>query len=110
ALELECGQGSQNQAAEEGLATAGTQEGHEVGFEVGGVVTPEPVAQSGARDVLLGGILPLGTRVGLAEVIEGFGGLGARPTERVWARRGGVGSLRGSHGSRPPRCLLAEPP
>jgi hypothetical protein len=109
ALELERGQGSQNQATEEGFAAAGTQEGHEVGFEVGGVVTAEPIAQGGARDVLLGGILPLGTRGGLAEVIEGFGGLGTRPTEGVWARWGGVGSLRGSHGSRP-RCLLAEPP
>src|SRR3954451_369176 len=75
ALELERGKGSQDQAAEKNFAALGTQEGHEVGFEVGGVVTAKPRAQGGARDVLLGGKRPLGGRMGLAEVIEGFGGL-----------------------------------
>ena len=85
ALEMKSEKGSQNDTVQVGFASGGAKEGN----EVGGVVPTHPVAEGGARDAMLGGILPLGRVIGMTEVVMGMGGIGTRPTKRVCARAGG---------------------
>jgi hypothetical protein len=81
---VEGDEGSQDDTTEAGRASGGVEEsGHRVG--VGRSVTAQPVTERGARDVMVLGILPLGRVVRIGKVVEGLGGVGARPTERVCA-------------------------
>ena len=89
ALEMKSEKGSQNDTVQVGFANGGAKEGDEIRLEVGGVVPTQPVAEGGAWDAMLGGILPLGRGIGMTEVVMGRGGISTRPTKRVCARVGG---------------------
>src|SRR4051812_8103008 len=80
------------------------REGDQVGVRVGvsqlcGIVTAEPVAEGGARDVGVLGILSLGLWIRRAEVVVSLGNLGSGPAGRVCAWLGGLATVRGGHGS-----------
>ncbi len=78
------------------------EEGDEVRVEVLGRVLAEPVAEGGARDVVLAGELThRGGRVGVVEAFKDLGHPLVVPAEAVWAGAVGFATVAGSHGSRP---------
>ena len=115
ALQAEGGEGGCDDSAEEGLASGAAKEGDEVGVQLGvsqcGIVTASPVAEGGARDAGVLGILSVGLWIRRAEeVVMGQGGLGSGPAERVCAWCGPFVTLRGSHGSCSLRVVVVNLP
>src|SRR5262249_14421578 len=93
-------EGSQDDTPEAGLSRGGVEEsGHRVGAVRS--MPAQPVTEGGARDAMLLSILPLGRVVKSSKVVEGLGGVGTRPTERICAWGLRIGRVRGSHGSFP---------
>lgn len=101
----------EDDAAQEGEAGRGPQEGDEMRIETIGVRLAEPGTKGGARDVVFPGEVALRSRViGMGEVVEDTGDVLVVPAERVCARVGGVGRPWRSYGSCPLRVVLAKPP
>jgi len=71
-------------------------------------VVAYPVVESGVRNALLLGKLPLGRLIGVREVVEGGGDVRTWPTVRVWAEWFRGSKLIGEHGSFSWSGLLAE--
>ena len=108
AMELESGDGSQDDAAKGQLASGRAEErGHRV--VLGRAVMARPVVEGSSRDAELFGIVALGRVIGFAEVVQGSGDVRARPTERILAGLLSSGRLMVKHGSLSLRGLLAEP-
>src|SRR3954449_9282447 len=93
AVELEGAKGSQDDAAEDGLATGGAEEGVK-GVAIGRGVMARPVVEGGVRDAEALGSFTLGRMIGIGEVLQGGGDLGAGPPQRALARGLGGGRLR----------------
>jgi hypothetical protein len=72
----------------------------------------EPVAQGGAREVVLLSILTLGGRrmEGIGEGSKSSSAVRARVARGILPRGGGGGTLTESHGSGPVVCLVVQPP
>jgi len=89
---------SEPRTGQDRLASGGEKEGGN-GVVIGRRVMTHPVVESGVRNALLLGILPLGRLIGIGEVVEGGSDVRPWPTVRVWAERVRVSKLIGGHGS-----------
>src|SRR5262249_6477044 len=94
-------QRGQDKAAEKSLPCGAAEEADELLVEVVGEAVAEPVAQGGARDALLVGVLPLrgGLCERIGEVGEGLRGVQPAPLPGLLPRVDTGRSLRRSHGS-----------
>ena len=103
---------SEDESAQEGIADGAAEKPDQVGIEMVGKVLAEPIAEGGARNAMLLGIVTLrnGRIRGVGEVGMGGGGVDPIPEEGVLPGVDVRGRLAESHGSRPLRCLLVESP
>jgi len=106
-LKLERGECREDDATKDRLAS-GREEERGNGIVLCGRVAAYPVVESGVRNALLLGILPLGRRIGVREVVEGGGDVRPWPAGRVWAEWFRGSKLIGGHGSFSLGGLLAE--
>lgn len=101
---------SDEDTPQEQFATRGLQDGGDLQFDVVGKVLPQPVAESGARDAELQGVLSLGVVGVSVEIIAHVGDVESSPGAAVWPLAIRVGSLRESHGSDPLWCVVLKTP
>ena len=92
-----------DQAADKAIAGGAVQEGDEFGFEAEMLRSVKPIAQGRTWQTVLACELALRGRglFGVMEVVEGLGGVGARPAEGLLSSAAAGVRLSRSHGSRP---------
>jgi hypothetical protein len=103
---------SKDESVQEGIAGGTAEKPDQIGIEMVRKALAKPIAEGGARNAMLLGIVTLrnGRIRGVGEVRMGEGGVDTAPEEGVLPGIDVRDRLAGSYGSCPLGCLLVESP